>query len=523
VTTNDPSTSTASAAVESPLARAAAALRRVASARDPVAPELPYAELLRDPGRWLGPFDALPVGLQDALRALHREDEAQRTLAAGALSTLLAGAGAAGSRPLLTLSRWLARASAPLGPRWRRRVQPVRRTLRTLARQPIQWAYRERRALHQRACRVRGALGAADLRTVLGAQGVDFDRLAHGYLHGLAPLPECRAIGSDRPRHTLYTLLLGVDFVKSGGEYWFLEANVNPTLSDARFALYDDGDPFVDGIFAFTDAHGYRRLAIYGFRPFPLAHARAFEAAGRRRGIAVEVVDDLFSARFDRHRRARVMEPARLADTLVIRARHFDTTSDRMIFLKQRTLEIVERAGANGAAPVPIPVPRRFAFGAEAPAYDAASPWPNLVGKIETLDRGVGVFFYKLPRIAAELAQTVDFIEEYKVPDPVEYRLCRGKRERLQLGRRASKFRSFLLLWPGGVEYLSSIHVVSGLDAPTELPPGPVRDNQIYLATITQGGFYSAVDEHEDAQCRRMASAVGEIVRQWLLKKYADA
>ncbi len=502
---------------------AAAVLRRVSSVEDQCDPQLPFDTVLREPTRYLGPFDKLPAELRDSLRKLHRADEEVRTLAAGTTSAALAGVAAVLSRPVFRVNQWVGTLAVSLGPTGEARLAPVRRTLRTIGRQPIKWTYNGRRALHRMACRLRHALGANDLGTILETRRFDVGELGHDYLCGLDYVRGCEAVFQDAVRNTLYTLLLGVDFIQSDGQYWFLEINWNPTLVDERMDLYEGEDPFMEGVLSFVQASGYRRMMVYGHRPFPVIHGRVLQAEGRRRGIAVEVVDDYFSARSDGHRRSLLMEPARLADTFVLRARGFDSVSDRAILSKQRSLEVMRQHNATTGVKDTVLLPKRVPFGAAASSYQADSRWPNIVGKIDMWDRGVGVFFYKTPSVPLDLKTKLDYVEEYKVPDPVAYRLCRGKREPIQGGHRASKLRCFVLISPFATTYLSSIRVVSGLEVPPTLSDGLVQRKQIYLATVNEGGFYSAVDGQDDVLCRTMASRVGEVVRHWLVDKYVSS
>jgi hypothetical protein len=115
----------------------------------------------------------------------------------------------------------------------------------------------------------------------------------------------------------------------------------------------------------------------------------------------------------------------------------------------------------------------------------------------------------------------VDYFEEYRVPDPCPYRIVRGQRLPLPSTAGAWKIRSYALLTPEGVEYLSSIKVISGLPIPERLPDGKVARKSIYLATINEGGVYSAVTADEDEVYGRVVGAIGDVLLDWLRWKHA--
>jgi hypothetical protein len=483
-------------------------------------PNLSYSEVLRAPARHLGAFDALPGPLQEQLREFCRREEEIRTLARGRLSQALVLAGAALSRTLYGAERLVARAQRRASGPWRLRVERLRQLLRRTARQSTHLPFIVRRALHRTGAWLRFRAGRRDLATVLGAEGFDDRPLAYGYVEGLRQLPGCVSV-SARAQPAVHSQLFGLDFVQSAGINWFLEANCNPVLMNARIALYERGDdPWVNNLLRCVTARGLRRLVVYGYRPFSHPHGVVLAEAGRRLGIDVEIRDDIFFRRHPGHGRAWLMDD-RQGDAFVVRAKAFDVLFDRAILSKQRTREIVDRASAECAS-AGVQLPPRLTPGHVAPHYEKDGRFPNIVGKRDDLDRGTGIAFYKLPRVPEGLEQTAHHFEEYRIPDACPFRVVRNQRVSVEGDMpRAWKIRSYALLTPEGVEYLSSIKVISGVPVPAQLADGEVARKSIYLATINEGGVYSAVTAAEDEVYRRAVTAVGSVLLQWLRRKYA--
>jgi hypothetical protein len=484
-------------------------------------PELPYDEILRRPEQYLGPFASLPATLRASLLRLYREEEEVRTLARGPLSQSLAYAGAFLSRTLYQAERLMARAET-MGGRLGAGAGALRKRLRRTARRSARVPFRVRGWLHHMNSRLQWHLGRRDLATVLCANQFDMRPLGYAYLEGLQQVPGCEAVSKPAHAPLTYSLLVGFDFVKSGGTYWFLEANWNPSLMDERLALYEaDQDPWVNNLLGCATARGYRRVVVYGYRPFSPGHAATLVAAGARRGIDVEIIDDLFSSRHAAHQRALLMHNGASLPAFVVRAKGYDVLFDRAILSKRQTRQIVEHAAIDWAS-AGAALPGLIGRGAATPNYESGSRYPNIVAKRDGVDRGAGVWFYKLPRTPEMPAQAVDYFEEYRVPDPCAAKLIRGVETPLAAGdARAWKIRSFALLTPEGVEYLSSIKVISGLSIPPRLPDGEVACKNIYLVTVNEGGFYSAVTAAEDAECRRAVIALGDALLGWMRLKYA--
>lgn len=484
--------------------------------------DLPYAEVLRRATDYLGPFESLPRNLQLHLIRLYREDEELRTLARGAVSYGLAYSGALLSRALYGAERLAARVESRTAAPWNGTAARARTLLRRTARQSARVPFLLRRWVRHFGALLRLRFGRCDLLTLLQADGFDPRPLGFEYLQGLQQIRGCESVLKRAHSQVTHSLLVGLDFVKSGGTYWFLEANWNPSLMDERLALYEpDRDPWVNNVLAAATARGFRRVVVYGYRPFSPGHAAALVAAGTRLGVRVEIVDDLFSRPHAAHARALWMENGAAHDAFVVRAKGYDVLFDRAILSKRQTRRIVETAGidwpAAGAA-----LPRLIPPGAEAANYRPDSRYPNIVAKRDGLDRGAGVSFYKLPQVPEALRREADYFEEYQVPDPCPCKIVRGEPVPLTDGtERAWKIRSFALLTPEGVDYLSSIKVISGLQVPPQLPDGKVARKNIYLVTVNEGGFYSAVSETEDAEFRRVSNALGGALLQWLQRKYS--
>lgn len=503
------------------IAAAVAALKALPADGHLARTDLAVAAVLRDPDRYLGPFKALPAHLRAYLVRLYADDEEVRALATGHLSAGLLHTGARLSRTLYRLERLVGRRAARIGA-WQVRRARLREWLRRMARQSTHLPFVLRRRLRQVRARLAAHTGRRDLATVLHAAGFDLRSLGFSYLEDLPQHQGCAAV--LRTGSMDCALLVGFDFVCSGGVHWFLEANCNPALMDARLTLYPaDADPWVENLLRCAAAHGFHRLSVYGYRPFSRGHADALVAAGRRRGMDVVIVDDLFSAPVPGHRCGWLIDESQTAGTFVVRAKTFDVLVDRAVLSKRQTRRILE-PHAEMLAKGGVALPRLFTPGSPIPTYQAEAPFPTVVAKVDGLDRGAGVSFYKLPSIPVALADRADYFEEYRVPDPCLSRTVRGRRLPLEeAGPRAWKVRSYALLTPDGVEYLSSIKVISGRPVPARLPDGPVAQKNIYLATVNEGGMYSAVTVEEDDGYRRAVAVVGDALLHWLWRKYPGA
>ena len=497
---------------------AVAALKNLGPDESVAHADLPYADVLATPHQHLGSFAALPASLQAFLRRFHREEEEIRTLAGGPLSAVLVRVGAVLSRALYAAERRVARIHARSG-KPGGTAERLRQWLRRTARQSTHLPFMARGWLHRVKARLHCLMGGRDLGAILRAQAFDDRRLGYDYLEGLQQLPGCISVLKRQQPSVTYAQLMGLDFVQSAGLCWFLEANCNPVLMDARMALHVPGaDPWVNNLLRCVLTRGYRRLIIYGYRPFRHGHGRALMEAGRRLGVDVEIFDDVFFRRHPGHDRAWLLRTG-ISDAFVLRVKTFDVLFDRAILSKQQTRQIVEKASVDWNA-VGVGLPSLLTPGESPPQYAADSRFPNIVGKRDDLDRGMGISFYKLPRVPELAEHGVDYFEEYRVPDPCPWRIVRGQ-QLPSPTHGAWKIRSYALLTPEGVEYLSSIKVISGLPIPDHLPDGKVARKSIYLATINEGGVYSAVTADEDETYGRVVEATGGVLLDWLKRKYA--
>ena len=221
-----------------PAARVRALRARLEGSRDGEQPSM----TLRDLDRLLGPFEALPPGVQRSLVREVEEDERWRLRGYELGDWHYAAVRLLRSRRYQRLARSFSYTSVVLlrdGPR---------STLYALYGAAARWKGRH--------------ASRPSAGSVLRAAGLDPRSLVVYYARGLAQPAGYRGFWHDPRRNVTVGSILGVDLVPTADGFWYLESNLNPAIRPARTALYEKDDPFVVNLCRFAQEGGYRRLVV---------------------------------------------------------------------------------------------------------------------------------------------------------------------------------------------------------------------------------------------------------------------
>ena len=359
------------------------------------------------------------------------------------------------------------------------------------------------------------------LATLLASAGLDESDLVVSFARGVPQEPRYRAYWDDRPRNRTVAKLIGVDLVPGrDGGFWFVESNVTPALVPERSRLYEQ-DPLVDGLIEPARDGGYRRLVYLdnssdGVDPL-LARRLAAGAAAAGLGLEIVNLPNVPQATYRRSYGIPDDEHGPGTGTLVINARAYPISLDRMLAFKAFTYEILGAYKAGHDEP-----DLRLPAWSRRPVVTAAGdrrPFPTLVYKLPGVDQGQGLAFVKArdqEHAMALAAEVADAIGSSTTKDRVA-KLAVNRNglwqayvvPRFATGRRPYVVRAHVLLSARGVRLLSAHRVVSAVEVPDELPVGVVADPKPYVVNRSTGGAYAVVPPDEEVSVRRAAVAVG--------------
>ncbi len=470
-----------------PEARVRALRARLESSRDGEPPSMTF----RDLDRLLGPFEALPPGVQSSLVQEVEEDERWR------LRGYELGNWHRGAVRLLRSRRYRRLAGSFTYP-----------SVVLLRDGPRSLLY----ALHGAAARWKGRHASRpSAGSLLRAAGLDPRSLVVYYARGLAQPAGYRGFWHDPARNVTVGSILGVDLVPTAEGLWYLESNLNPAVRPARTALYEKDDPLVVNLCRFAQEGGYRRLVVVmpnNQRADPTMAGR-YEKESASWKIQLTLLDDAYLRRSRHDQTFRVPEPLE-PDTLVVRMKLYRTNLDEVFHSKRgthRALRIYQEQSADRDVRLPP-----ISDDPTASPYDPRLPFPNLVYKTER-DRGNGLVFLKASSLENARELVTREIEQRRparwsdrLSEPVDrvFDDHRGVFQPYIVGslledRRLYYVRAHVLLTPVGAQYLSAHRIVSGTPVPQELRDGIVRDRAPYFWKFVTGARFALVPSEEES------------------------
>ncbi|MDP2480822.1 MAG: hypothetical protein Q8W51_15165 [Candidatus Palauibacterales bacterium] len=467
-----------------------------------------YRELWASPERWLGPFASLPVPLREALAdAADLELRERSFTVSDALHRAVYG-------PAFRMGSALARIGRRhrLTEGWRRRAW---RSVHLFGRSITAASRAAGRAWL--AVRRRAPFGRTSVFHALWRwAGVDPGAVAVGYLEAMPYDPSVSPVHRATRRGVESCALVGVDFLPSGGELVYLEANFNPGMGLDRMWTYDGDDPVGRRLCRFAHGRGFRRIVYF---PSSMWHfEREMEEAWRRQagalGLELEIRDDPAL----RSPWRRPWEPRMDFDatgTLYVNSRQL--ASPLCYVIRQKGLLDVEIERYNAFAPEPdrIPMARRVHDDEDLVPPEPGSRFPNLIVKDPLRDMGTGLVLYKVDRIPDGLESPPHLMFDYMPPE------LQDVSEKGEPGDFGVTYRAYLLITPDGPVYLGAKGNVGDVPVPAELPAGRIEDIRPYVINGMVAATVRSVTAREEEELEGATLRVGRVIHDFLRRKHA--
>jgi hypothetical protein len=348
--------------------------------------------------------------------------------------------------------------------------------------------------------------------------GVDPVPLAVGYVDGIPSDPRLSPVHGGSGRESESCALLGVDFLSSGGELYYIEANFNPGMGVNRLRAHPDGDPVGRRLCQYASERGFRRIVFY---PSSMWYfEREMELAWREYagalGIELEIRDDPLRRSPWRRPWEPLVDPG-AENTLYVNSREIPSPLLYVIAEKGLFEPEIESHNARVSEPERIRMARRIRSEEDLVAPEPGSRFPNLIVKDPNLNMGQGHRLFKTDRIPDGVESPPYVMFEFVAPD------CQIGSQRGAPGEFAFDFRAYLVVTPQGPVYVGAKANVGDVPIPDRLEPGPVLDIRPYVINGHVASTVRPVTASEDEALEAASLRVGRAIHDFLRRKHGEA
>ena len=311
--------------------------------------------------------------------------------------------------------------------------------------------------------------------------------------------------------------LIGMDFLPSNGNLYFIESNFTPGHYIERHLLSTYGDPVCRCLMDYAEEQGLKSIIYYPTglqRYFKSDVESAWLGMARDKGLRIEIVDDAFlGSPLNR----MISSDLNYLDesTLYVTSRYFDNPLSNLIIRKGMIEKIIYDYNGRIDNGEIIYLPEILDKNAFFTTISADERFPNIIVKNKYIDQARGIYLFKTNSVP-EIAHNEDYILcQYVIPDTIKKDVKGKARDYVHL------FRTYLLITPDGPVYAGCRKDVSGTPIPETLPEGEVSDIAPYITNLTTAGDYCvAHTEEEDRLCKKETLKVGKLLHQFLTEKY---
>lgn len=487
--------------VRGPVAgRIVRAVRRVAGSPDR------YRAVWERPDEALGPYRDLPASFRDALGdAVLREVQELTFTTTDRLHRSVHG-------PLFRLGGELAREGKRMRQRggWRRHPGRALFGVSRLATSGCRGAGRA----WMSGTRYAPFARTSWLHALWRWAGVDPMVVGVEYVDDIPSDPRVCPVGGPWSSGSESCGLVGVDFLTSGGQPVFLEANFNLGISGNRVPAYPAGDPICAGLVRYALERGSRRIVHYptSLWFYDEVLRRAWREQAAAAGLVYEVRDDPVQ-RSPFRRRWEPLMNVEEEGALFVNSRALPSPLRTLIWKKGLLEREIERRQLRGEVVTPVRVPRRVGSEADLEGLEPDPRFPDVIVKHSLRDMATGHTLWKSPRVAAVLRAPDHVAWEYVRPDRVT-RAQGGPPVDL-----AFIFRTYLLITTDGPRFLGARKVVSRVPIPSGLPDGPVADIRPFVVNTRLAASAEEPSPPEMDVMKAATLEVGRAIGAFLRRK----
>jgi len=344
---------------------------------------------------------------------------------------------------------------------------------------------------------------------------VDIPRLTYDYIEK-TPMDTATGAVWRKPEEVAESvMLLGFDFISSGGRLYFIEANFNAGFGRERLAIYGNGqDPVGKTLIAYASAQGIANIRIYGHNESSYYNPETeltWRNIAKNENIKLEVIDDIFSGSLCSRKKKLVPELSERTLNVLVRT-PLNAALIKLI-AEKGNLEDFFKTEELWPHEDCVSMPSIFNGGTIANGSNDPR-FPKIIIKQKTKDDAEGIVLLNSFEAPDEFKRDDYIISQFLAPDLIRIDTD-GK-----ISEFVYKIRSIIIMTVNGPVYLGSYILRSATPVPDCLPEGVVEDISPFIANYSYGGFYQDVTKKEDQACRDASLAVGNGIDQFIKRKY---
>jgi len=342
--------------------------------------------------------------------------------------------------------------------------------------------------------------------------------IIENYIEQIPATPDTGIVFKIPGRDSFACALIGLDLLPSGGELFFIEANMSPGHYVARHRCFPEGDTLCWHLIRYAQQMEFGRICFY-----PTARQKHFDGKletcwqriAESNNILLEIIDDAYlGSPYERQSNNQIIYDK--AGCLFVNAHYQDTAICNMISRKGRLEALINEHNAKCGEEKRIPIPMLYDRSVSNKVKQGEDKYPNVIIKNKYIDQAKGIRIYKTETLPDVSDEGEYIISEYVAPDTIKKEIDGGVHEFVYL------YRTYLIIGPAGAVYAGARKDISGTPLPERCEKGEIRNIAPYITNLTTAGDYCVAHSiEEDGQCQKATLDIGNIIYEWFARKYA--
>jgi hypothetical protein len=308
---------------------------------------------------------------------------------------------------------------------------------------------------------------------------------------------------------------IGLDFLPSNGNLYFLESNFNPGHSIERHYAFENGDTVCHHLCAYAKSLDLEKIVFYPYSRgcFPINLEKEWKQIAKYYNVEIEIIDAP-SEGSPAKRKSNFIIKYNSNNIIYINGRWVNCPVGRLIYLKgllDKEIEIYNK-GANNH--IKINIPKRIYCDNDMPKIEKSNGLPNIILKNIHMDRTEGIRLFRADKLP-QFNKYHNIAYEYLKRDLI-IKNVNGRYEKY-----AYDYRTYLLLTPFGPIYAGAKKIVNTIPVPSKIKNGNIKYISPFVFNTIGTAKNEQPSQQEDIKCKHVTLNLGNVIHNFLREKHA--
>jgi hypothetical protein len=315
-------------------------------------------------------------------------------------------------------------------------------------------------------------------------------------------------------KNSICCSLIGLDFLSSNGNLYFLESNFNAAHLIGRHRAFEDGDTVCHHLCAYARDLNFEKVIFYptNISTFSVDLEKEWKKIAKNYDVEMRIIDAPHIGSPAKRKTDFLIENTS-NNTIYLNGRWINSPLGRLVYKKGLLEKEIEMHNRKTNFHSILNLPKKISSDDDLLKIEQSDELPNIILKNMYLDQRKGIRLFKADRLP-QFNKYHEVAYEFLKLDLVKEAIDGVER------KYAYYYRTLLLLSPSGPHYVGATKIVNTIAVPSIIERGSVKDTSPFLFSSTGTAKNEQLSYEEDIKCKQATLKAGNVICKFLRKKH---